>query len=688
MDLDDFDELDAPKQAPAKAFKFAPKDSKFKPQPKGKQPARSQVSAIKPEPQDPIVSTLNKEDVQDITKLEPQEPTVPALCKKDDESIKPKLDVEAKAAAESSISNAAGADMEVDAARDAGEEDHHMDIDRGEEVVGEEEDVIVREIEVFLTPSVDPETQLFVLQYPLRPRWRPYELDERCEQVRVKPSTAEVEVDLSIDDSMNLDADYASKLTMTKRTLSSSWAPPGSRAGYAVGVLIGNKLHLNPVKAVVQLRPSLKDFATFDSKVKIYAESDADDTIKQEGSSQAKRASSSKKQTGTVNGQSLDAEESWVPLKYHDSKSDISSAYLDKMVTQDRSPIEFSMSSYEYMSSMCPGASSNSDNRKGPLRRLLLPLPLEVRIKKLLAEGPPLQKFVTIKHFAPDSSNEDLLVVLEEYGQLVQGLWAAKTTLLFPSSDAPKRIARDYVLMLFNKGLEIRSSMLRGVPPKIQEDMKVNLKIFAVERPSLGDWKFKEQPDWPFIKLYPHVVEKSKKSYESSEKNINEILSKTVKVGSGSRVASKANVPKNPAKPVGSDKIVTTTAASGSTKGTITHETREGLKKFLLKIFQTHKVCRDQVLERCTLPKVDPRIAKAIGAAADGPQEELEERAVINLLIARGPNAKLKKAEIINAAQLEMKREITNAEYSKVVADICESKGSAWMLKSGDGKPS
>ncbi|CAN0890685.1 DNA-directed RNA polymerase III subunit RPC5 [Linum grandiflorum] len=713
MDLDDFEEQDAPKEAPAKAPKFAPKVSKFKPQPKGKKPVRQEVSVTKSELPEPIAEVS-------VTKPEPQEPIASALSKEEDEDMKPKLDVEAKVPVESSVSDAARVNMEVDATREAGGEDDHMDIDNGEEVV-EEEDVIVREIEVFFTPSVDPETQLYVLQYPLRPRWRPYELDERCEEVRVKPSTDEVEVDLSIDDSMNFDANYASMLEMKKQTLSSVWAPPSTRAGYAVGVLIGNKLHLNPVKAVVQLRPSMKHLSS-DSKLKTRTESDADVTIKQEGSSQSKRASSSKTQTGTVNVQASDAEESWVPLKYHNPKSDISSAYLEKMATQNLSPIDFTMSPYDYMSSMCVGASNSSDKRKGPSRRVLLSLPLKKRIEKLLLEGAPVQKFVSIKHFAPDSSSEDLLEALGECGQLVQGLWVAKTALVIPSSDGQKRVARDFVLLLFSKSIEIRSSILKSYS-KMETHMKDFLKIFAVERPSLGDWKFKEQTDWSFMKQYPHVVEKFKKSYESVERSLDGVLSKMIKVGPGGRSAAKPNVTKNPAKPLGSDKTATTTTASGSTKGTITHETREGLKKFLLKIFQTHKVCsfqflcqnlRDQAISQSTLPKTDPRIAKLIAAAADGPQEELEEvinevankihgfyvlksspdhpehdsirRIVINLLIGKGPNAKLKKAEIKEAVFLELKREMSNAEY-KVVADICESKGSAWVLKSGDGKP-
>jgi hypothetical protein len=96
-----------------------------------------------------------------------------------------------------------------------------LDSDQG----GEEEDPVVREIDLFLSPTVDegesqvcvllmllllslpsflpplkpeqfairsislkmdlsPGLQLYLLQYPLRPAWRPYGLEERCQEVK------------------------------------------------------------------------------------------------------------------------------------------------------------------------------------------------------------------------------------------------------------------------------------------------------------------------------------------------------------------------------------------------------------------------------------------------------------------------------------------------------------------------
>ncbi|KAH0899877.1 hypothetical protein HID58_049445 [Brassica napus] len=162
----------------------------------------------------------------------------------------------------------------------------------------EEEDVVVREIDVFYNPSIGANTELYVLQYSLRPSWRAYEMDERCQEVRVNPSTSEVELDLSMD------------------TLTTTWKPP-PKLDYAIGVLSGDKLHLNPVHAVPQLRPSMKYLSSKRKQAEAPEES----------------ARTSKKQN-------------WVSLEYHGLESEYHSRYLTKMMASENSTIDFNMSRY------------------------------------------------------------------------------------------------------------------------------------------------------------------------------------------------------------------------------------------------------------------------------------------------------------------------------------------------------
>ncbi|KAJ0101414.1 hypothetical protein Patl1_05493 [Pistacia atlantica] len=175
MDLDDFSELDDENQTkvPARVPKFRPKSSLDKPLPK-------------PEPKQPKIEENSTKSANLLPKIEKPSGLIGTVKMEmkpvaAEVEMKPVPDLEAKPKM----------DEPVDSSRNQLEE---------------EEDMIVREIDVYYTPSIDADTKLYVMQYPLRPCWRPYELDERCEE-----------------------------------TLSSSWKP-SLAAGYAVGVLVDNKV--------------------------------------------------------------------------------------------------------------------------------------------------------------------------------------------------------------------------------------------------------------------------------------------------------------------------------------------------------------------------------------------------------------------------------------------------------------
>ncbi|RDX77086.1 hypothetical protein CR513_42848, partial [Mucuna pruriens] len=194
MDLDD---LEVPGKVPSRVSKFAPKSSKLKPKPK----SEPQPSISKPEPQELVTTVKKNEDGGE---------TVASIYTKPELIDTVKMDVEPKSEAE-----------------DESRRDDPMDEDSAE-------DTVVREIDVFFSPSIDAETQ-----YPLRPCWRPYELDEQCEEVgllnsffggkrgnhvksalsvRFKPNNSEVQIDFAIDlESNNIDREFANKYSITKQ---------------------------------------------------------------------------------------------------------------------------------------------------------------------------------------------------------------------------------------------------------------------------------------------------------------------------------------------------------------------------------------------------------------------------------------------------------------------------------------
>ncbi|KAL3630312.1 hypothetical protein CASFOL_023296 [Castilleja foliolosa] len=671
----DLDELSGG-QAPSRPSRFAPK-GKFKPKPKtetsGSQPAFNSVESVTKPKKEELVT----------------EPEIKHEFAKDT------------------------IDMCVDEKPGLKEEDEKDDLMETEATETELEDEVVREIDVCLNPLLDPKTRLYVLQYPLRPIWRPYEMEEKCQEVRVKPVSSEMEIDLAIDvDSKNYDS-CADAVQMKTQTLSTSWKPPPV-SGYAVGVLVGNKLHLNPVHAVVQLRPSMQHLDSKNSKRNSVGPTDLEDKVKLEKSQEGKPSSS--KKPSKVSELPMGDEEGWVPLKYHSAGSDMTTRYLKTMMSQEDPQIDFSMSSYDYLNSLCPVTSSDSCSSEGPSIRSLLTLPLKERFRTYLLkeQGPPLHRFDTLKYLAPDESVEEVLELLQEHARLVQGLWVPKSSLVYGTDSGSVVLPRDYALLLFSKNVIIKDSQLPQIT-KLRQAMKPVLNALAVERQAFKDWKLKSLPDLSFIKSNPSVVRKQEKEWEISEEGIKNALSRHK-----SGPSTKSNTANNPTASRSASSV-----AARSTKGTSTSRTamsdevREAITKALQKLFKTDKICSFQQISQLLRDMAVSESIRGTGfareavAAAnsidahphdlqeilnsvainihgicvpksspDNPQHDPFRRVVIDLLIAQGPNAKLKKASIYEAAKVQLLREPTLAEYQKVLQELCTSQGGAWTLKS------
>ncbi|XP_027914314.1 DNA-directed RNA polymerase III subunit RPC5 [Vigna unguiculata] len=703
MDFDDLEE--APVKATSRVSKFAPKSSKLKPKPKA-EPGPKTEPQPQPQPEPSISKPEPQEFVATVKKNEDGVETVSPS------HIKPELNTDVQMETEPK--------SEPEDEAETGRDDP-MDEDTPE-------DTVVREIDVFFTPSIDAETQLYVFQYPLRPSWRPYDIEDRCEEVRLKPESSEVELDLPIEmESSNIDREFANKYNVTKQTYATSWKPPraGGRAATAAGLLMGDKLHLHPIHAVVQLRPKLQHLNSGGSKRKNVTSAGANATVKTEGSNEEKPVATSKKQNKPTEPsieQKNEDDESWLPLKYHGCKSDISSRYLEQMMAQESSPIDFTMKAFDYVTALCPGGTSNNLS-KGPSKRDLLSLPVEERLKKMLETYSP-QRFSAIKHFAPEYSEEEILKFLQQHALLLWGLWTAKSSLLYPNGGA-ESLARDYVLLMFSKNLKVQSSDL-NVRGELTTHVKEFLKQFGLETANLDKsagepkpyWKFKERPDESFKKLYPDIVEKQERLFKGLEQHLPGLVSNAGKRKIGKSAVANQGVNNEALKTVSSDQGTTSLAGVSTGKMTMSNETRHALPIALKKLFQTNKVCsfkvicqglREMAVSKAMLSKGDSKIAVDAAHSLDGPHSELMavinevaseihghyvlkssqddpfRDVVIDMLRGSGPNAKLRKAEIIEAARRKLGREVPNNEYNKVMSELCVSKGSVWVLRNGDG---
>ncbi|XP_062191482.1 uncharacterized protein LOC133895286 isoform X2 [Phragmites australis] len=389
--------------------------------------------------------------------------------------------------------------MEVDGAGDA------ADLGEGEE------DFVVREIDVYFTPKpFDEDTKLYVMQYPLRPCWRPYELNEICEEVRVKPLSSKIEVDLNINtQSENYDEDVSASLRLTKQTLSSSKA--ADVADYAVGVLQGNLVHLNHIDAVLQLRPSM----SYVNSTRSHARQALQPRETNDGSSGSMVPSVKGNQRLEDSKDSTEDSEPWISLAYQPAESNIATKYHNKMISNEGGPIDFTMSTSDYVTSLCPGTSTSSKRiNKCQAIREMVSLPLEDRLKKWFTEVSEVNQFDALMHLAPTYSEEEVLKVLPGYADLVRGLWVCKSSLLFDDGYASKR---DRVLLEFTKKDSIPSNILDKVIKLDDPRRKRILFPLCRRRGILKDYKFISAADLSFLKRYPHVVNEQERAWSARE---------------------------------------------------------------------------------------------------------------------------------------------------------------------------
>lgn len=116
----------------------------------------------------------------------------------------------------------------------------------------DEDDPVVAEFDVVLDSS--PDLQLHVLQYPLRPSYRPY--GDEGDLVAVRLQAGRVEMDYQLKQDSGNFARNGGKDSPATHTLAGTAVP--MMTNYCVGVVKGQVLHLTPIDTAFQVRPSFQ----------------------------------------------------------------------------------------------------------------------------------------------------------------------------------------------------------------------------------------------------------------------------------------------------------------------------------------------------------------------------------------------------------------------------------------------
>ncbi len=117
----------------------------------------------------------------------------------------------------------------------------------------DEEDgaAVIQELDVYFTPP-SPNVSYYLLQYPMQ------EIQRRVSPIvgaRIKPVNKILEVTRDIDvDGVHYGADASERLRLTSLTHKGTYIPPVTN--YAIGIVRNGALHLSPLEATMQMRPS------------------------------------------------------------------------------------------------------------------------------------------------------------------------------------------------------------------------------------------------------------------------------------------------------------------------------------------------------------------------------------------------------------------------------------------------
>jgi DNA-directed RNA polymerase III subunit RPC5 len=133
----DFDDLEVPSQATSRVSRFVPKSSKLKPK---KEPQLVQ----KIEPQEIDLTAKHNEDCIE---------TITPTHMKSEHNGTVKIEAESKSEAEQDSRNVDSMEVEMTKAEEDSTEVNPMDEDN-------EEDIVVREIDVFFSPIIDDDTKV------------------------------------------------------------------------------------------------------------------------------------------------------------------------------------------------------------------------------------------------------------------------------------------------------------------------------------------------------------------------------------------------------------------------------------------------------------------------------------------------------------------------------------------------
>uniref|UniRef100_A0A8C4R5Z1 RNA polymerase III subunit E n=1 Tax=Eptatretus burgeri TaxID=7764 RepID=A0A8C4R5Z1_EPTBU len=404
----------------------------------------------------------------------------------------------------------------------------------------EDEDPVVKEIDVYLAKSLAE--NLYLFQHPVRPATSPYD-DVPHLSARIKPRQQKVELELAInvnsasysqskgeqialnvDGTSSEDATYSMKVMDKQVLVSTPAAVDVSR--YAIGVFRkGDSSQEEPEEDVKQITVR-------------FARPESD------------RARQKRMQSYEYMRQKQ-SEEPWHHLAYHgskDSRADFERHYLFAQSSGMVTGSELTKTPKEYLAMLMPQAQKETETKPVTPSNVvsmsqLRTLPLSDQVKTLMKNVKVLQFSQLMGLLGPGTDSTSALRCVQQVSVLVQGCWVVKSEILYPKESRSPYSGvsaevlcrgRDFLLWEFTRKRFVLRKDILAVVKLPAEDVKDFMEQVAYSRVGRG-WEFALPPDAEFVRKHPDVAQRQTMLWQGVQSRLAKTfgLSKEELIGKG-----------------------------------------------------------------------------------------------------------------------------------------------------------
>jgi DNA-directed RNA polymerase-3 subunit RPC5 len=386
-------------------------------------------------------------------------------------------------------------------------EDTPMDDVFGIDDDEEEEDLVVREINVYLSPALNE--QLYMLQFPLQQE------GQRAAQpteARIKPRQSMIELDQQTSNKIERNGSFSN---MSVRTLVSQTIPVQTHL--CLGKLVEGSLHLVPLGHVSQMRPSFRHVDAKDNPDPDDADEDfvGGDKNKEKKPvvfqrKESERAAMARKSSYAFKKASEEAEE-WRTLTVKDDDT-YTQQIIEKVVcpTPEQSVLQqLTADSPSYVGSLNyivpdEGAAVDPSLSYGGATDLKS---VVARVTQLMARSAsPIPFSLLCLHFN-NISNDMLFTALSTCSVMVRGNFCLNSKFI-PCLPKHLQRARTFVLLLLQsigtiQRIRLDKCFLDGIS---SERLMLILKQVAALVPGRACWQLKICDDFNFQTKFPEQV--------------------------------------------------------------------------------------------------------------------------------------------------------------------------------------